>query len=54
MSTLLESEKFPALLERFNTFWGKIGKSCAKITKNWKLFEVIIFENEMVQHFVDC
>ena len=41
MSTLLESGKTSALLGRFNNFSGKIGKSDAKITKNWKIFVVI-------------
>ena len=53
MSPLLESGKTSALLRRFNNFWGIIGKSGAKITKNWKIFVVFIFEDEIVYNFAD-
>ena len=52
-STLLESGKTPALLGRFNNFWGKIGKIFAKITKNCKIIVVFTFEDEMVYNFED-
>ena len=40
-------------LGRFNNFWGKIGKSFAKITKNWKIIVVLTFEDDMVYNFAD-
>ena len=48
MSTLLESGKTPSLLGRLNNFGGKIDKYYAKITKNWKIFVVFIFEDLIV------
>ena len=45
--------KPPALLGRFNNFWGKIGKHFAKISKNWKIIVVFTFEDEMVYNFAD-
>ena len=53
MSTLLESGKTPALLGRFNNFWGKINKHFAKITQNWKIIVVFTSEDEMVNNFAD-
>ena len=49
----MESDKTPALLGRFNNFWGKIGKNLQKITKNWKIIVVFTFEDEMVYTFAD-
>ena len=53
MSTLLKSDKTLALLGRLNNFWGKIGKTFAKIRKNWKIIVVFTFEDEMVYNFAD-
>ena len=48
MSNITESGHVPTVIGRFKHFWGKIGQICAKITKNWKIFVVFIFADDMV------
>ena len=41
----------PSCNKSFKDFWGKIVKICAKLARNWKIFVVFMFEDEMVLNF---
>ena len=43
-----ESGHAPAVIGRFKNFSGKKGQIYAKITENWKIFVVLIFEGDIV------
>ena len=41
----------PGCIKSFQHFWGKIVKICAKLARNWKIFVVFMFEDEMLLNF---